>query len=410
MFLQINKSNRTILNFLLASSYIHPPSNAFSASSSPSPPSFKVCILGGGIAGCSAVKSLCETTTSSSVALIEMGRGLGGRCSTRLSRENDRIQINHGAPKADVHTKDGVDIMKTLEANGFARRLSESKYWQGTPNMSSLCLGLVNNLTPKPTYLFQIMVRAIEPSISNGKVANWTLRDKDDNIILTTDWLVISGSAMAHPRWTTAFGGEPPLVMAAKKINNKELDDAILTIEAIGAKPVHVTMMSFDKNEGWKSISSDISIIETPDDAVLEKLVIQNSPDGSHVSVVAHSNMEFASSAINVHGSKSTAAKITGANSSAHREQEVLSALMESTNAQLKKIIGDNSLVPSWGPFLHRWGNAFPTGTALPLERAVITDAKIAFCGDYVGERFGTIEGALLSGMHVGQEVGQFLA
>ena len=370
-----------------------------------------MCILGGGIGGCSALKSILETSPSSSVALIEMGRGLGGRSSTRLSRDDARIQINHGAPIADVHTKDGLDIFKALEIKGFAKKISESKdvqYWTGDPNMSSLCTGLVDGLSPK--YLFQTMVRCIEPTISNGKVTNWTLKDKNDEVILTTDWLVISGSGVAHSRWTAAFGGTPPLVQAAREINNDNLDEALHAIANIGAKPVRVAMMAFNNDASWRSITADTSIIETPDDEVLEKLVISKSSDESLISVVAHSTTEFALTAADVYGSKSTAARIGGANSNEDREKEVLSTLMNSLNIQLKKINNsEECATPSWGPYLHRWGNAFPSGSSLSSKKAVICDANIAFCGDYVGERFGSIEGALISGRRVGNEVGKIL-
>ena len=377
-------------------------------------PSVQICVLGGGIGGCAALKSLSDTTPSSTIALIEMGRGLGGRSSTRLSRDDDRIQINHGAPTADVRTEKGLDVFKTLEAMGFAKEVASqsnsARYFVGHPNMSSLCQGLSNNLSSKPKYLFQTMVREIEPSISNGKVESWTLKDKNGEVILTTEWLFVSGSGIAHPRWTAAFGGTPPLVKAAESINNKELDGALQSIKNIGAKPVQVAMMAFDNDEIWNSLPDDTSIIETPDDPVLEKLVFEKSSDGSLVSLVAHSTTEFALTASDVYGSKSTAARVGGASSSADREEEVLSALMASVHFQLKKLNGKNDCaMPSWGPFLHRWGNAFPSGSALKLNQAVIGDAKIAFCGDYVGERFGSIEGALLSGMHVGQTVGRVI-
>ncbi|KAL3792781.1 hypothetical protein ACHAWO_002386 [Cyclotella atomus] len=359
------------------------------AFSSACTPSVNVCILGGGIGGCSALKSLLETaSSSSSVALIETERGLGGRSSTRLSREDERIQINHGAPMADVRTPDGLHAFQSLEANGFARQISSQdssvQYFVGDPNM--------------------------KPAMTNDKVTNWILKDKNDDVILTTDWLVISGSSVAHSRWTDAFGGEPPLVKAAREIDNKDLDDALKCIGEIGASPVQVAMMAFDNTESWNSITTCTSVVEIPDDEILDKLVFRRSSDNNIVSVVAHSTTEFALTAADVYGSKSTAARIGGASSSADREEEVLGVLMSSVNTQLEKIIGNESVKPPmWGPFLHRWGNAFPTGSALPLEKAVIGDAKVALCGDYVGERFGSIEGALLSGMRVGIEVGKLV-
>ena len=58
-----------------------------------------------------------------------------------------------------------------------------------------------------------------------------------------------------------------------------------------------------------------------------------------------------------------------------------------------------------YGPVLHRWGNAFPKGEALPEELSVVPSSRVAFCGDYVasldGIRVGSFESALLMPPHV---------
>jgi len=135
--------------------------------------------------------------------------------------------------------------------------------------------------------------------------------------------------------------------------------------------------------------------------------------------VVGHSNAEFAESAKDTYGSTSTAARIGGAASSADREQEVLSALMDAITRNLATSSSTNmddtascaTVSESWGPFLHRWGNAFPVGSSLQVDDAIVKDAKVAFCGDYVGsqERFGTLEGALLSGQEIGEKLKSML-
>ena len=57
----------------------------------------------------------------------------------------------------------------------------------------------------------------------------------------------------------------------------------------------------------------------------------------------------------------------------------------------------------TFGPLLHRWGNAFPEGPALPADLAICPDSQVAFCGDYVGTpaRMGSYECALLSGTNL---------
>ncbi|EJK70449.1 hypothetical protein THAOC_08194 [Thalassiosira oceanica] len=372
--------------------------------------SVKACVLGGGIGGCSAVRYL----DTKSLALVEMGRGLGGRSSTRMSRDDPRIAINHGAPSADIRTREGASIMKDLESHGYATKVSGTnelssgilEQWRGDPNMSTLCEGLTRGREYE-TY-FKTMVHSVVPTIvGDSVVEGWTLLDKNDRVIVRTDWLIVSGSGAAHPRWRAAFKSEPPLIEAAKLIGNEELNDAIERIGSIDARPVQVAMMAFDTS----SISDNTSIISTPDDDVLDKLVMTKSKDGRLVSIVAHSTTEFANTVNNVYGSKSTAARIGGATSSAEREQKVLSEIMTAVDVNLKQMNKADCPDPTLGPFLHRWGNAFPDGEPLPYNKAIIKEAKLAFCGDYVGEKntFGSIEGALLSGKVVGEELSKLL-
>lgn len=349
-----------------------------------------------------------------SLALVEMGRGLGGRSSTRMSRDDPRIAINHGAPSADIRTREGASIMKDLESHGYATKVSGTnelssgilEQWRGDPNMSTLCEGLTRGREYE-TY-FKTMVHSVVPTIvGDSVVEGWTLLDKNDRVIVRTDWLIVSGSGAAHPRWRAAFKSEPPLIEAAKLIGNEELNDAIERIGSIDARPVQVAMMAFDTS----SISDNTSIISTPDDDVLDKLVMTKSKDGRLVSIVAHSTTEFANTVNNVYGSKSTAARIGGATSSAEREQKVLSEIMTAVDVNLKQMNKADCPAPTLGPFLHRWGNAFPDGEPLPYNKAIIKEAKLAFCGDYVGEKntFGSIEGALLSGKVVGGELSKLL-
>jgi predicted NAD/FAD-dependent oxidoreductase len=363
-------------------------------------PSVKVCVVGGGVGGCAAVTSLLSppNNNDNSIMLLEMGRGVGGRGSTRFTREDPRIAVNHGAPHAEIRTEEGLKIMKQLEKSGFAKQsqssrestcedktatTTEPEYWTGNPSMNFISEGLLDSLQKKPEYLFKAMVRAVEPIIAADQtVEGWLLKDKDGITLVKTEWLIVAGSGIAHPRWTAAFGGEPPLLTASRVIGNKALDSALDSIASVHSRPVQTAMMAFEvqSNSFWNSINE--SVLETPEDDILDKLVIQKSKDGTLVSIVAHSNAEFAESAKDTYGSKSTAATIGGAStSSAEREQEVLGLLMGAVQRNLVKLSNDSSLQvsdPAWGPFLHRWGNAYPEGSSLPLEKAVVADAKVS--------------------------------
>eukprot|EP00457_Paulinella_chromatophora_P006257 gb/GEZN01006275.1/.p1 GENE.gb/GEZN01006275.1/~~gb/GEZN01006275.1/.p1 ORF type:complete len:508 (+),score=41.51 gb/GEZN01006275.1/:31-1554(+) len=384
-------------------------------------------VLGGGIGGCSAAATLARGGLQ--VGLHEMGRGLGGRTATRRTREDQRIFVNHGAPQFDVQTAEGLRIIKDLLGRGFVRACREGvKVWnapagslfssptrgapvfEGHPNMDRVCEGLVDGCPEGTLKLhFGKMVRALEPP---SGLKGWRLRDQDGELLGEYDWLVVAGSGPAHSRWRAVFGGEPPLVKAASVLSidtGKEyLSRAIEVIEAMGSLPVQALLMAFegDSARAWNALP--FSLLEVKGHDVLAKVSIQRLSE-ELVAVVAHSTHAFAESARDTHGSSSTAARVGGAVNKQDREKEVVTQLREALEEAIARpgglIAPENVRHPTWGPMLHRWGNAFPQGTPLSYGEAVIPQARVAFCGDYVGERAGSVEGAILSGHYIAAEV-----
>ena len=75
----------------------------------------RVAILGGGVSGCSSALHLSKLGYC--VSLFEMGRGCGGRASSRKTRSQPNLVVNHGAPTFDVRTDRGREIVKVLLRN-----------------------------------------------------------------------------------------------------------------------------------------------------------------------------------------------------------------------------------------------------------------------------------------------------
>ena len=50
-----------------------------------------------------------------------MGRGCGGRASSRRTRSQPNLVVNHGTPSFDVRTDRGREIVKHLESKGFVK-------------------------------------------------------------------------------------------------------------------------------------------------------------------------------------------------------------------------------------------------------------------------------------------------
>ena len=63
---------------------------------------YDIAIIGGGISACVFVSNHIKNGFNGKIAIIENGRNLGGRSSTRNSLKNKGWQINHGSPNFNI--------------------------------------------------------------------------------------------------------------------------------------------------------------------------------------------------------------------------------------------------------------------------------------------------------------------
>ena len=63
---------------------------------------YDVLIIGGGISSCVFASKYIQNNISKKIALIEVGRKLGGRSSTRISKRFKGWKLNHGAPSFNI--------------------------------------------------------------------------------------------------------------------------------------------------------------------------------------------------------------------------------------------------------------------------------------------------------------------
>lgn len=406
-------------------------------------PPIRVAVLGGGVAGCSFVYGLRQLTETAEaggallkgrpleVSLFEMGRGVGGRAATRMSREMPDMQCDHGAPFFEARSDRFQAVNARLMADGFVSpfdgivgtlRPSEGQQgwdfaaeaaaeganrFKGTPGMNGLCRGLLGGGWPPLQTCFSTMVAAIEaPSQNTGDV--WRLFAKDSAPLGEFDWLAVASSGTAHPRWTKAFGGPPPLVTAAKALGDPQLDAALESIAAMTAEPVTAVMMAFQGAAADEWAALPWSVAKFEGDPVLGKVVVRRVTGSDTVTVVLHSTHEYSAGVAHVYGSTSTAARVGGAAAgSAEQEGDVVSELLGELRAKLVSggLISEKAFdgPPAWGPHLHRWGNAFPGHPLVPLPQAVCPDSRILFCGDFVDAsgdgNVEELERAALSGL-----------
>ena len=187
---------------------------------------FRVAIIGGGVSGCASARKLAQLVPAAQITLHEIGRGPGGRASTRKTRSLPGVYINHGAPLSDVRTDLGRCLISSLDTapftgvrgclecstGKFSRRKEEEDVMHVTGangEMSETSSSLLSGL-PSVQTKYKTMIRGLAKTADGV----WELRDKSDTLIGSADWLVVAGSGVAHPRWTNSFGGVPPLIEA----------------------------------------------------------------------------------------------------------------------------------------------------------------------------------------------------
>jgi predicted NAD/FAD-dependent oxidoreductase len=402
---------------------------------------FRVAIIGGGVSGCASARRLAQLAPTAQITLYEIGRGPGGRASTRKTRSLPGVYINHGAPYCDIRTDLGRSLITSLDTGtapftGVRGRLEDSTgkfspykeeedaatmYITGANGeMSQISSSLLSDL-PSVNTKYKTMIRGLAKTADGV----WEMRDKSDTLIGSADWLIVAGSGVAHPRWTKSFGGVPPLIEAESNSPDPLLRQALDEIAKQQTSPVMTVFFSFTGQVAREWLSLDFNVAEVEGSSILSKIIVHgnNNGDGNDeiddwCSVVLHSTEDFANQNSGTYGASSSAARIAGAASDSSLEDALIAKMMNA----LAKIPGipttidtvkmdDNSY---YGPMLHRWGNAFPKGEALAQDLAFLPSSRISFCGDYVASpeqaRFGSCEAALLSGTFAGESIANYYA
>ncbi|MFS6825856.1 FAD-dependent oxidoreductase [Cyanobium sp. ATX-6F1] len=264
--------------------------------------------------------------------------------------------------------------------------------------MDQLCQGLLELAGGRVELRFGTLVRhlAVTPT------GPWQLLDDGQQLLDEADWLVLSGTLLAHPRSQQLLGWEePPLQPVARSLGDPQLTEAMASIAALGYEPRCVLLLLIDASRAdhWRKLP--FRLLEFQPAARqrwgLERLALQPLEDG-RCAVVVHSTDAFASRHLSVYGAGSAIARLQPTQPSGEREQAVIAELTAALQQVLKHWISPCDLGD--GPSkLMRWGAAFAQPPGLPAELMLCPQSRIGFCGDGLeGPGFGRVEGALLSG------------
>ena len=363
-------------------------------------------VIGAGLSGCALIYQLRLHGWKGKIALVEAGRGCGGRSASRRRRDQPDWRLDHGAPgfhlsqpisaelepllngmrEAGVLTQDHAEII-SIDADGHptsngADAMPEGGWWRGNPCMASLCEHLLEQAGSEQLALhWQRRVRWLD-----FRDDEWTLSDQDRTWQLRSDSLVLSGNLLAHPRSLAMLNwSDVPLRTAVPAGIDSELDLALsqlarcsadirwnlmMDLELKGATPRQIWLTA-EARERWQ----------------VERLVLQPQMDG-HTGLVVHG----------LHDGRSITPESQPALLA--EQEKRLKTVADQLLREMPKLQMACRQANSLG--VMRWGASQPLDHPLQTNLQWCQSSRVGFCGDYVkGSGFGRAQGALESAVRL---------
>ena len=363
-------------------------------------------VIGAGLAGCACLARLHQLGFEGTTAVVEAGRGPGGRMATRRRRENPDWRLDHGAPGLQLpeHLPSEVEqLLQPLRDQGTLRRewawiagldatgrvvdapeehSAKGVWHRGQPTMAHLCEGLLDQASPNLERNFGFRVRWLQHSGTH-----WLLMDETRQTALEARILVMSGTLLAHPRSLSMLAWPDVPLRSAIPIRQDPDLDLVLQQLAVSRATVRWNLMLELPGEGNLSEPLPRQILlnqEARRRWQVERVVVHPQSNGD-LGVV-------------VHGLDS-GEPITPTSQPVllKREEQrlmgLLTELLESFPALTRQLPQARSLG------VMRWGASQPVDHPLPASLQWCKGSSIGFCGDWIeGPGFGRAEGALCSG------------
>ena len=379
---------------------------------------YDLAIIGGGISSCVFVSTHIKNGFNGSIAVIENGRNLGGRSSTRNSFANSGWQFNHGAPNINIQNITNDELLKTFikelldskiiqaDSSDFIELYDDSvdhksiksdfcigKNYISTSSMSELSENIISmsDFRNSIDYFFETLIVKLDYECNT-----WILTSKNGKK-LKTKFLVCSSNLILHKRSLDIFKvNQIPLRKAIPKNQDLKIDKIIKLLY----KQDYIQRLSFliytksdycfkDKyNKKYRYFLFNDLLEEK---YKFERIIFQKQIDDKLGFVLHTKNKDFINQYFKSNN-KETFKKnlITKFN------------LLFDTHPHINKLIDYQDIS------IMRWRASQPFGMRIPENLQVCENYNIAFCGDWFDlEGFGRIEGAILSALRLSYKLSQ---
>lgn len=371
---------------------------------------YDLLIIGGGISACVFVSKYLKNNITKKIALIEIGRGLGGRSSTRISKRFKGWKLNHGSPNLNITNSNNNLLLKSyideLIDNKFIKiddseinfldedssleikKKSEFSYgvnYLSLDSMSQLSKKIIesNNLKEKIDFFFETSIVDMK---FNDK--EWLLTSKNGDKF-KSKYLICSTNLLLHKRSLKILNVNQIPLRKAIPINNDKKIDLLLNILEEQSFITRLTFLIYtNENYSYKDyyskkqryfyLKNNLEIKYS-----FERIIFQLQ-DNNKLGIVVHSkNAELINSYI-----------------SAKDEEVFKKKIITNFNKLFEENSVVNKLTFDEKISIMQWRASQPSGVAIPLSLQFSREYRIGFCGDWFeGDGFGRIEGSILSAL-----------
>ena len=377
---------------------------------------YDLLIIGGGISACVFASRYLKNNITKKVALIEIGRGLGGRSSTRISKKFKGWKLNHGAPNFNISNSKNNLILKNyideLVGNKFIKiddseifflneftnletiKNSEFSYgvnYLSLDSMSQLSKNIIesNNLKGKIDFYFETLIVNLKFNENE-----WLLTSKNGDKF-KSKYLICTTNLLLHNRSLKILNtNQIPLRRAIPLNRDKKIDLLLNFLDQQSYIPRLTFLIYPHENYCYKDfyfkkqryfyLNNNLE-----NKYKFERIIFQLQNNGKLGIVVHSKNIEFINSYKNAEDEEVFKQKII----------TNFNELFED-NSVVNKLTFDEKIS------IMRWRASQPSGIEVPLSLQFSRKYRIGFCGDWFeGEGFGRTEGSILSALILEEKI-----
>ena len=371
---------------------------------------YDLLIIGGGISACVFASKYLQNNITKKVALIEIGRGLGGRSSTRISKRFKGWKLNHGAPNLNICNNKNNFLLKSyidellenklitiddsdivyLDEKSNVEKIKSSEFSCGSNylslfSMSQLSEKIIELKNSRALIDFYFETLIIDLQFDKNE---WTLISKSGDKF-KSKFLICSSNLLLHKRSLKILKiNQIPLRKAIPKNKNKKIDLLLNYVNKQSFIPRLTFLIYTNENYSYKDCYKKKQryfylqkILENK--YKFERFVFQQQDDKKLGIVIHTKNKYLINSYLNT------------------KDEEIFKQKIFTTfNKIFKGNSSVNLLTSKEKISIMKWRASQPSGFSVPLSLQFNRKYRIGFCGDWFeGDGFARIEGSILSAL-----------